>query len=187
MKVRLKMIIILSLGLGLGYLFHLILDHVKGFTLTDSIEVLSIIVNVVIGLLIVFIIQKRQSDDRGIKDYLTREIEALTVDYRVLKKKLYAGECKVLYIQEWFKGVTSQITTINFFIEHHLKENPGDAIQKAHRKIHQIVTDSSEFNEAYKSVGQKVKLSPTTKSKVTDAFKELKHAILDKMVKINRA
>lgn len=181
-----KNILTFLAGVIFGLLLFLIIDRIDTLQNGELIDLIAIIVNIIIGAAIVLLIQKKFSDDRGVKDYFIKEIENLSIDYKKFRDGLYNEKYNGIYLLDWFKQTSKKIITIEYFLKNDLQIEEG-SLQKSNREIHKLITDSNEFNDSLSRKDVKIKLSSKTKSALVDQSKNFKHSILSTIIRINRA
>jgi hypothetical protein len=176
--------LVFPFGVIFGILCYMILDLFNSLSTSDVINLAGIVVNIIIGAAIVFIIQKRLSDDRGVKDYFIKEVCDIKDEYSKFINKLFNSGVTTKHTLEWFKSISTRISQLEHFMEYELQiDSPSILI--LNRELHQIVTSSTEFNNSFK----KTSYSPSnaSKNKISDAYKNLKFSFVRAIVIINKA
>lgn len=168
----------------MGIIGYTIIDLLGHFSASDTINLISLVVNVLLGILIVYLVQKGLSDDRGVKDFFIDDIKNIADEYKKFVNTLLRGKSSAAFIIDWFKTISVRLTHLEFFLENDLGVSDL-TIQKLNREIHKVVTDSEEFNSQF--YRKNVKLSPVVKVKLLEAHKNLKHSIINAVLKVNRA
>lgn len=172
-------------GVLLGQVLFLLIDSLFSYSSSDKINVIGIVVNVLIGAIIAIMIQKKLSDDRGVKDYFIRDLEDITSEYKKFRNGLYGDQCTARFMIEWFKNTSMKLNHLEEFLESDLSIKTAE-LQTYNRKIHQIITNSEPFSVAFKS-NDKVVLSNKLRREISEEMEKLKHNIIRTIIAINRA
>ncbi|MEQ9304596.1 MAG: hypothetical protein RJQ14_11860 [Marinoscillum sp.] len=150
---------------------------------SDSIAAIEILVNVIIGAAIVFVIQKKLTDDRGVKDHLIHDIEEVKNEYKIMVNKLFAGNMNPLYLLEWYKQMLIKIDQITHFCKSEFNVQT-ESMSELNRKLHKLITSSDEFNNDF---SQSLFVpSNKLKNEITSEFQDFKFCLVNYIIKINR-
>lgn len=171
-------------GILAGLILYLLIDKFKNLQTSHVIDIIGIFTNIILGAVIVWMIQKKLSDDRGVKDYFISEVREIRDDYKHFVNKMLQKQINSKFAVEWFKNMSIKIGQLEYFLKYKLEIDDA-TITMNNRKIHKIVTDSTEFNNGFSK--NAFGLMPRTNSEMMEAFKELKFAFIEIIVKVNRA
>lgn len=141
-------IVLFTLGVIVGLISCFIIVNLSSLSAADNIDIISIVVNVFLGIAIVLIIEKRLSDDRGVKDYLIDEVCSIRDEYSKFVNLLFRGKAKHHHILEWFKYMSIRISHLEYFLKKEL-EIKDIAMPVLNRQLHKLITDSQEFNNSF--------------------------------------
>lgn len=151
---------------------------------SDVIDIASIIVNVVIGIALVLMIQKKISDDRGVKDYFLKEVSEITDEYRKFNNSFIKGKLEARWTVEWFKVIAVRIKHLETFLSKDLKIEDR-SMRASHRDIQICITNTTEFNNSFKA---KFYIPATkTKTRALELYREFQTAAIHVIIRINRA
>ncbi|MEP0984400.1 hypothetical protein [Ekhidna sp.] len=180
---RVKEFIYITSGVILGILIHTLVDLIP-LDSPEIVELSGILVNVILGIIIVILVQKKLSDERGIKDYFITEIGEIKTEYNKFINKILFNKNDPQFILEWFKTMSMRIQQLEYFLKDELKIKNLDN-QSSNRRIHKILTNSEEFNESISK--RKFEISVELNNELTNQYKDFKHSLVRTIVKINRA
>lgn len=149
---------------------------------SDWINVTSIVVNAIIGIILVVIVSKRISNKRALKDYFINEIKDIREDYRNFLNELFGERCSFISTNSWFQVMNMRLINI----EKALKENDSKFSLKAkklNQSLRDIITDHEDFNNSYKKAH--VTLNQEHKQTIVKKHSEISFALMKTIVKIN--
>lgn len=166
--------------LSIGFLFYM------KFQLGDLLATIEIIVNVVFGALIVLVIQKRMSDDRGVKNYFISETNELLSAYNIFFNEVYNKKRSCKNITSWFKIMTSRLEQLRLCLNEDL-QIPEKELNNIinHRNLQMVLTGSEDFNNQFSRDFYEV--SDLLKSQIEEAYGKLRYSLLKTIISINRA
>lgn len=179
-----KNLIFLFLGIAAGIVVYLIIDDFADLKIGEMIDIIAIIVNIIIGAIIVIIVQKRLSDDRGVKDYFIQEVGEIKTDYTKFINLIFKNKTQPKFVLEWFKIMSSRVFHLEQFLEHDLKIKNVD-LKVLNRSIQRLITNDSDFNNSF----NKSSYNPNslTKHQISELVKDLKYAFVHTIIRINKA
>ncbi len=171
-------------GLAIIALVIILIMCFQNITLVaDKLSLTGILINVLIAILAVTYFQNRESNSRSLKNYFINEISYLKKDYDNFIDNIKSDKLNSNKIKKRFK----EFSIKNNLLEDFLKKELGiknTYIQKKNREIHQLVTESYEFNSIYDN--SLISLSNEDNNKIIKVHKELNYHLMSLIVKINK-
>lgn len=145
----------------------------------DTINLIGLIVNFILGIIIVVVIQKRETDRRVLNDHLIEEVKDLRNDYRIFFQRLEKG-IKPQEIASWFK-----LTNIksNDLLDLIAIKNPSiqtNYLKPFQKELKDIISDSKEYEENY-FPNNKFKLKSATVVKV-QRFRQQHDSLFNQLI-----
>jgi hypothetical protein len=119
----------------------------KEFDVNSIINLLAIIVNIVIGVFILNILNKRISDKRALKDFIIKELIDVRELYRKFLNDLTSGKKCSRDILDWFKIINIRTTSLAEIIEE--KYNYQLETKDLLHQLRVLITGAEEFNESF--------------------------------------
>jgi len=178
-------IVSFCLGILIAYLIEAFLHLALKLNSSNSIEVFSILINVVMGIILYLILEKKTGDDRAVKDLFHQDLKNIKDDFRTFMVSFNGGSLDAKYINNWFKLMSINITQFEVFLKSEFDFIDEECtLQKMNRDIQKVITNSKEFNDNFTK--GKVLFSSETTSKVIELHKYLKHNFFRTSVKISR-
>lgn len=150
---------------------------------SDWVDIVSILVNSIIGIWIGYTVQVNLTKNRALKDYFIEEIKTINGSYSTFLSCLYKGVSNSKDVKDWFKVMTIKIEAFENSLKSELCINTNLLVQ--HNKLKQYLTEVDEFNDHYKK--PHLTLSALTKSTLLDEHKNLKNIIIKIIIDINKA
>jgi UDP-2,3-diacylglucosamine pyrophosphatase LpxH len=150
-----KELTLILFGFIIGQASFLILESIYesyNYSNSDKISVVGvfaniagIFINILLAIYIANKIQKKASDDRGVKDYFIKDLNDITVEFKNFRDKLYNNQLDPRYILAWLKHASIKLSHLEEFLGDDLKiENIQ--LQGHSRKIEKFITDSLSFS-----------------------------------------
>lgn len=168
-----------------GYILGIILFFfllVKLNNTADIINVIGIFVNVGIAVLVGFFIQSKLMNSRYLKEYYINQIENTRVEYDEFLKKIRDNKLNRKEILKEFKFFSMKITELDYSLNNNLKIKNSE-IQVNNRVIHQLITNSIEFNSTV--TNSKVVLKNLTLNQLLDHHKGISRIFTNIVYAIN--
>jgi hypothetical protein len=173
-------------GFLLFLLFYSLIKLFEDFSATNTIEVISILVNLGFGVIIFFLVEKKIGDDRAVKDLFIQDVKDIKSNYKAFLIKLNHGSCNSKEINKWFKLMSINIQQFEYFVSKEFGiEKDKLKLQEFNRKMQKSITGSPEFNENFNN--PVIEFEIVTTLQIIELNKEFKHALTDVTVKITRA
>ena len=126
-----------------------------GLELSDTISIISILVDITMPLLIAYYLQNKFFIHRSLKTYHISLCDQILKDYKVFIDEIVKGEHNRRQINNKFKSFSISFTHIDASNLKRFKTNIN--LQQHNRSIQTLVTNSLEFNSTV--ANSKVKLS----------------------------
>lgn len=151
---------------------------------SDWIEIISIAVNAILGILIVVVISNRISNKRALKDYFINEIKDIRDCYKKFLNELLSGKYDFNATNNWF-----QIINIRFInLENVLNENYKNfklPSKELNQELRDLLTSSEDFNNSFKKPS--IVISQLLKQQIFKKHSEISTSLIYTVIKINKA
>ena len=150
-----------------------------------SAEWASVFVNfisgVVIALILAYVVPKKLSDCRTLKDFYIDEFRSIKADYNSLCKEICLGSCSASEIKENFKQLNIKLTDVQWSVNKSLSIDLQ--LEKYIIETQIYVTNSEEINEQY--TNGSVDFSSLTKHKILELQDVFNRNMLSAIAAIN--
>lgn len=171
-------------GLGTVVLVIIVLLLFQDYDdVSDRLTLAGIIINTILAVLVVTFLQNREGNSRSLKNYFITEISSLKSDYDNFINDVKSDKLNPNSIKKKFKDFSLRNQQLETFLKKELEINDS-YIQKQNRKIHQLITNSDEFNSIYN--GSNLCLSSKVNNDVIGLHKELNYHFISLIVRINK-
>jgi hypothetical protein len=174
---------ILYLVSALVIICFIILINGETLLISDKINIASIAVNVFIAVIIVSYFQSKESNSRTLKDYFINEVNSLKMDYNEFIVDIKNSNITSNSIKRKFKDFSIRNEQIEYFLKKEIKLSTL-YIQDQNRKIHRLVTNSTEFNNV--SGLSQFTISTSNNNELIELHKEFNHHLTNLVIKINK-
>lgn len=152
-------------------------------TIENWIDIMSIIVNVIIGAIVVIILSKRISDKRALKDYLIGETDHIREDYRNFIHDLISNKKDARSILSWFQIMNIRLGNFESIYKQEISKKCFETKNK-HIKFREFLTDHSDFNNHFSD--DSVLVSHELRQDILRIHGTVSKSLLDSVVSINK-
>jgi hypothetical protein len=153
------------------------------FDMSNLIDLLGMVVNVLLTIWIVTTIQDRQSNRRVLKDHYIERLIRIQSDYEIFFSRAYAGELVPAETLHWFKLENIRINNLlkflctNYQIDHH-------HLHPYQIDLNRIIVDDPAFTASY-NTNNRIIFSGNSKQKLMKFQESNESLFLEMIEKIN--
>jgi hypothetical protein len=153
--------------------------------ISDWISIISLMVNSVLAIWIVYTIQNKLKNKRVLKDHLINEVLNIRNQYRTKIEKIHSSKSKPKELLPWFKLMNvkvsnlMEITSSKYGIDQKI-------LSPFQQELRSIITEDEGFINSF-SKNQEIKLTEETKGTLIKFLQDNSHLFNDAIVFINDA
>ena len=117
----------------------------NSFQLSDLINIISIAVNIILTLIIVYVVQKNVNNKRVLKDHYINEIKVIREEFRNHLNSLYAGKLCPKNIIPWYKLMSIKLYDLAIDLNDTYCSRL-DIFNEYQNTLRDLITESNDFN-----------------------------------------
>lgn len=152
---------------------------VSSVTISDYIEIASIVINVIFGVWVIITIQKNLNNRRILKDHFIAEIKDIRNEYRDFLVSLSSNRIKPKQVAPWFKLMNIKVTNLVGILNN--KYNLDNKVLYPYQvELRETVTEFEEYINNFKT-NTEIKLNDESMGKIIN-FQQTNNGIFNKII-----
>lgn len=153
-------------------------------SVSDWIQIITIIVNIGLTVWIVTIIQNKLTNRRSLKDYVIDEIKGFRQEYRIFFNNLCSNKVQPQTVLSWFKLMNIKINDLMEIIDKQYNVNK-DTLAPFQNELRTLITENEDFISCFNR--PRIEFSATSQSSIIKFQQENSHLFNEIIVLINEA
>ena len=155
----------------------------NGFSITDLVSIVGILVNAGLAYWIVRTIQNNLTNKRVLKDHFIAELKEIRNEYKTCLSNLYSNKSNSKSIIPWFKLMNIRVTDLVNYLNKKYKVDLV-ALNPYQNELRELVTNNADFISQFKSK-KPIVFSDISRLSLIKFQQEHNHIFNDLIVKIN--